>query len=656
MQSKKVEKHFLEYDYLEEGDVVITVEHCNNCEQHQTHTQHINDIYKTFSRILQKCIILRFPFIKVYLKPIETDIQEGKKTNLKSMIIEDKYKEVRIGAMEIQLAIKKEGKVEYSLLHSKLRSGAWPSINKVLNKIVNYLPFQNLNVKVYDKEEGLHEENEKLDELVFTKYENIKVNLYLLNNPLIKELTDTAASELETILDPKKRRIYLHERKQVEKEAYGSNASIFTGVRTGSPQGINTSRNESTLTRPFTGRSTYHSIYTNSIATSRIASANRLRPISTGTHFRNISGFTTANNRPLPEFIEDKEMLPNLKGMLIKETFTDKNGVVNFDNLPYDSYLVEIEDSKNFIGCAGTIKYLNLGNSSSSFANTQKFYGLRRQTHAYVEVYIYQENEDLNLQLITGSEVMLRRCTDGHTLDNTFFDDENKLILHENKKIKGRHEIVTSSGKYMVEVYKKGFDHVRKEIELTAGENKVNVELNKEKPFKIVFSVYDYQNKNPIENVNLKFSHSKSDVSGEGLTDSSGNYLLNTVNDDDFITVFAVKDGYIPVQRTFIKDQLPSKVSIGSKQNSENKNNLNSDDIQKDIHIFLVKEEFIIENKLFLIILYSNCVEDNFEPHFLMSDSTSSLVNIKTEDHQSSKGIISLQIEKKGNFNKIIIK
>jgi hypothetical protein len=114
--SNEKKKSFLEFEYMDEGDIVITIEHCSNCEDHATHTQHLNEIYSKFAKVIQKCIIIRFPYIKVYLKPIETDIIIGKESSItnskKTNIIDEMYKEVRIGALEIQLAFKRGGRVE----------------------------------------------------------------------------------------------------------------------------------------------------------------------------------------------------------------------------------------------------------------------------------------------------------------------------------------------------------------------------------------------------------------------------------------------------------------------------------------------------------------------------------------------------------------
>ena len=82
----KPQTHYLEFDYMEPNDIIVTIEHCANCEHHQSHTQHINDIFRHMAKLVQRAILSRFPFIKVYLKPIDGTVS-------------------RLGAFEIQYAI-----------------------------------------------------------------------------------------------------------------------------------------------------------------------------------------------------------------------------------------------------------------------------------------------------------------------------------------------------------------------------------------------------------------------------------------------------------------------------------------------------------------------------------------------------------------------
>ena len=69
---KKTNHKFIDYSYMEDNQYVITIEFCSNCKDHQIFTSHHADLYKNYALSLQKCILLRFPFISVLLKPIET--------------------------------------------------------------------------------------------------------------------------------------------------------------------------------------------------------------------------------------------------------------------------------------------------------------------------------------------------------------------------------------------------------------------------------------------------------------------------------------------------------------------------------------------------------------------------------------------------------
>lgn len=219
---------------MQKNDIIITIEHCSNCEDHKTHTQHINDIYRFFAQSLQKCILMRFPFIKVYLKPIDTEIVPVNLQNYeKNPIVDLKYKDVRIGAFEVQMAIKTE-KFEIIQIHSKLSTGLWPSLSSVLNKIVSNLPRFNLCISIYDREEKVEdfdekennddEEKQRKEEeiLLPTKFENIKINLYQLKNPQILQTINTANEQLENILNPKKRIILLTQTRLMQRELHGN--------------------------------------------------------------------------------------------------------------------------------------------------------------------------------------------------------------------------------------------------------------------------------------------------------------------------------------------------------------------------------------------------------------------------------------------------
>ena len=127
--------------------------------------------------------------------------------------------------------------------------------------------------------------------------------------------------------------------------------------------------------RPMTSRS----ILTNKNDTNnsnyfshRLTSASTTRPASVGANirvksptennfrsssnskFNNSMGFNINSKSDIT--IEDKDILQNIKGSLIRTVYTNREGRHILDNLPHDTYLIEIENSKNFIGCGMVYK------------------------------------------------------------------------------------------------------------------------------------------------------------------------------------------------------------------------------------------------------------------------------------------------------------
>ena len=102
-----------------------------------------------------------------------------------------------------------------------------------------------------------------------------------------------------------------------------------------------------------------------------------------------------------------------MKGDLIRSFFTNKKGWVNLEDLPYDTYLVEVEESKNFLVSSTILKLHKILETNV----IKKFFGLRRQTHCYVDLYLYfnakQNSSDPdNMILIEGGDVFLKKIND----------------------------------------------------------------------------------------------------------------------------------------------------------------------------------------------------------------------------------------------------
>ena len=220
IKKSKEQIHFLEFDYMEENDIIIIIEHCANCEKHINHTNHSNNIFKYITKLLQACIYLRFPFIKVYLKPIDIS---NTKIN-------------RIGAFEIQIGTKINNKTEINTIFSKLNTGQWPNFHNILNKISTYIPVFNFKLQIYDKEEGENSESTILESCIndskinnennnlyrtnnnntdlfkkLSKYENMKINLFSYNCEHIENCCKEASNALELLYNSKKKIEIYHE-------------------------------------------------------------------------------------------------------------------------------------------------------------------------------------------------------------------------------------------------------------------------------------------------------------------------------------------------------------------------------------------------------------------------------------------------------------
>ena len=461
----KSQTHFLEFDFMENNEIIITIEHCSNCEQHLSHTNHVNDIYKRISKLLQLSINIRFPFIKVFLKPIDTS--SNKHLN-------------RLGALEVQLAMKINDKQTITTLFSKLNSNQWPNINNILNKINSIMPVLNIKCTIYDKEEDLDntslENNENNNNANInindnknnllslpSKYENIKINLYSLKNSQLESYCLEAANQLDISFNPKRKtEIYKEEQNsKINENKSKMNASSINKLNLAQ---------KTISTRPQSG--VKNKSVTNTFNYS----------------VKNNSTLSFLNQSKRSDIIEDVSILNQLKGKLLSSGYSDKSGNLFFENVPYDSYLIEIENNKHFLSCGMVIQFqkiFNINNNKKYIAENgnylvNKLIGLKRQIDAYVEVYLFSkgknENNDFSgVNLISDARVILvKKFFESGDIVSGNMDE---FELEENKKIKGRYEIITVPGEAELNVFKQGYENVYKHINLKNGINKINIEL-----------------------------------------------------------------------------------------------------------------------------------------------------------------------------------
>ena len=422
----KEQIHFLEFDFLEENDIIIIIEHCANCDKHINHTNHSNDIFKYITRLLQICINYRFPFIKIYLKPIDTS---NNKIN-------------RIGALEIQLGMKINNKTTVNTLFSKLNTGQWPNFHNILNKISTYVPVFDFKFQIYDKEEGENSESTILESCINEsktnedknnrkdafkkpyKYENIKINLYSYNCEQIENCCKEASNALEAIYNSK-RKIELYHENNTQNET----------------------KNNILLTK------TSNSLNNNNMNIS----------LKTNVSINN------NNISKKGEIIEDLSIINQIKGKLLSTGYSDKYGFLYFKNVPFDSYVIEIENNKKFLGCGALIQFKKINQNPKNNENYifNKIFGLKRQISAYVEVYLFsneQKDNKFEINFISGANVFLKKN-----------GEEEEIELKES--IKGKYEIITEPGPGIIVAIQNGKEIANKEVSLNNGLNKYNIEL-----------------------------------------------------------------------------------------------------------------------------------------------------------------------------------
>ena len=654
---KNILKNFIEYNYIEDNQYVITIEYCSNCEEHITHTFHSAEVYKNYAISLQKCILLRFPFIKVILKPIETDIlkQEHYKLpkvdlfgNSEKKYVNDKFKDVRIGAFEIQICYKKVGsEVKKALLHSKLQTKQFPEITKVLDKIVSYLPNFTGQIVTYEKEEDI--ENSKknnLDDINAKGFlEGLQINIYLLNNPRIKNISTEAWNEIQTQQDPHKRSLMIKEQKLLTKEKMFKNNSI-----------MNMKNNR---VRPLSSISGYKSLgkLRKSQSAKNIERPSTSKTFLLGNNNRNISNNNNTSllsrslihKNTMNNYILDKNEANNLKGKLILTKYTNNEGLIDIGPLPYDSYFIEVQESRQYRSIGFVLKFNSLNLKNKNFI--KKYLGLFIQENSFIQLNIYEVNKDKNgvedPVHLGQAKVTLKRLynfdeqENNNNLENNFQENEEnsefKITLNEKLNAPGIFEHTVAPGQYLLEVEKQNYETIRKFIDLEKGSNTINVEMSVERCCNLHIFVYNYEKFQeeanvPIHNVDVAIYQSANEVLEESITNDKGevNYLVN--KGEDFLTVVVSKLGYYPVQRVFIRNK---EAPINEKGEYE-----------ENLIFFLVKESFILNNNCILCVTYSNLYDINFDPNSIqISDNIKNKLSLSCYDGQQENGVISTFIQ-----------
>ena len=563
---------FKEFENIKYNEYMITIEHCASCQEHKYITQHQSDtIFKELALSYQKIIRERFPFIKVYLKPIDVEIVKNKAFVIpkaeknggpgpKIPSLNTKFKQCRIGAFEIQIATRDEkGNLIQRIIHSKLKTKKFPDVNSVLKKIVSFMPRFNLKLVLFDKED--YEDIEKMD--------NIQVNLYLCNSKLIKEVTDVAKMQVLNFTSPTRRLLMLKEQRfQLQQQNFIKNKNLFRKKQFFSP--ISTQRITSAAPQKARGMTENNSI-------------NMMRPISSMSFNFNdklkqnpfwLNLDNVSSNKELKENrlsfssmeatrrickdINNQDKLKKQKGTLIKRKYSkvddsykfknpnlineDKNDeddetsesvTLYFDDIPYDTYIIETIENSNFRGSLTLLRFNEIKPNKDHLIT--KYIGLWHQEKAILNIHLYTEKEKTetlqnngvennnNNIIIPNQERKIIRPPSSNQRRKPPNQDNNSEIRFEQEPIltgiinisnaedpnsrynvppnvKGIYEYKTTPGEYKLEVTNNDYEKIVMKVLLKSGLNTINIKMKQEKCCNLKIQVFEYNEYNENEN------------------------------------------------------------------------------------------------------------------------------------------------------------
>ena len=561
---------FQEFENIKYNEYMITIEHCASCQEHKYITQHQSDtIFKELALSYQKIIRERFPFIKVYLKPIDVEIVKNKTFVIpkvernggprpKIPSLNTKFKQCRIGAFEIQIATRDEkGNLIQRIIHSKLKTKKFPDVNTVLKKIVSFMPKFKLKLILFDKED--YEEIEKMD--------NIQVNLYLCNSKLIQEVTDTAKMQVLNFTSPTRRLLMMKEQRfKLQQQNFMKNKNIFRKKQFFSP--LSTQRITSAAPQKTRGMTENNS-------------TKMIRPISSMSYNFNDKFYENnklkqnpfwlksenVNNRELKENrlsfstmeatrrickdINIQEKLKKQKGALIKRKYSkvdesykyneqnliddDKNDedaetsesvTLYFDDIPYDTYIIETIENSNFRGSLTLLRFNEIKPNKEHLIT--KYIGLWHQEKAILNIHLYTEKEksdniaqnngienNYNSNIIMPNQERRIRPPSSNQRRRSPNQENNSEIRYEQEPIltgsinisnaedpnsrykvhpngNGIYEYKTTPGEYKLEVTNKDYEKIVMKVLLKSGLNTINIKMKQEKGCNLKIQVFEY--------------------------------------------------------------------------------------------------------------------------------------------------------------------
>ena len=658
---KKSKQDFVDYKFISDNQYIVTIEFCSNCKEHENFTSHSAELYKNYALSLQKCILLRFPFISVLLKPIDTDIvksdwhkikkEDNKDKNKNNKIpmyyINDQFKEVRIGAFEVQLCLKSNNEAKVIVLHSKLETKQWPKIDVILNKIVSYMPFfkarildnniEDNNIENQDMvnqgQENNNENNINRNQSGVFKgglIEGLKINIYLQKNNQINKISNESWEDIQNEKDPYKRKIMNKEKKLIEKqEMYKSNRSNILHTNNKNISHIIDNKNFS-RTRPPSATSNRRVNYTLNNRNSRPnSSKNKISMMNIENDYIN-----TCINPMEQNLILDKKLCDNLKGKLIICKYTNNEGYIDIGPIPYDSYYIEVSENKQYRSVGMCLSFNKLPTKNKNFI--KRYIGLYTQENAFLQLHVFEnikDNENKEDPVhINKAQVMIEVLRDENKEDY-LEEKEVKFEIKEKLNSPGIFEQMVPPGNYILKIKKENYETVTKICYLKKGLNCINIEMLKERTCKLVIKVFNFEKITkeiyfPVQNADVVIYH-ENEILEQGITDQKGELEYIVEKGEDFLTVVINKMGYYPIQRTFIRDK---NMPINEQDNQ----------YYDEMSFFLVKKSFVYEKNCVLFSIYSNIKRNNFSTESIDILQKNKNTTINIYNAQESDGILSI--------------
>ena len=641
-------KDFKEYESITPGNFVITIEYCSSCEEHFNITQHgVDKIFRELAVKFQKIITERFPFIKVYLKPIDVDIV--KNIEFKIILpdkngqayppfpaINDQFKECKIGAFEIQISTKdSKGNLIKKMIHSKLKSKKFPVVEIVLNKIAAMMPLFNLNLILFDQED--YQELDKMN--------NIEVNIYLSNSNIIKKLSESVREQVNNFINPG-RRLEMIQRMKILKEqtcTKTENNTIETEDQI----------NSLTINNKFDTRSIKSSYM-------RRRTHSKSKKIKANNIGLNTERFSSNNSGMSSDFkgqsIQEYKYLKNQRGILIQKLYSkideqmsqedfinsSESVSLKFNKMPYDTYIIETKENSNFQSSITLLKFneINIDNNGQ----ITKYIGLWHQKKAILNILLYKEIDVLDPETNNIKKDQIPINTSIITISDA--DDPNSR--YQVTRSQGVYKYKTQPGEYKLEIDTKDFEREVRKVKLNPGLNTLNIKLNPDKNCELLVEVLEYnevfdEEKNseeidllPVRNAKVHIYKNSINLLVEGITNKKGlmKYLVD--KNDNNLSIKISKEGYFKSERFFRKN---SAMQVNEQGN-----------YVTTLRLILVNQKKLNYFKKIIFISYFNISKQIFEFQY---ESISNDNIIKVKDWQKEKGIFIAAFNRKEETNHI---